>query len=704
MSSLRILRAKKSELIVQWSEEIKNSLSNWLSEKDFNNGYELSLISDNELEKQLAETQMAETFKKYHIHSINRIETFLKTFKSEYEDNLLHPIGFAKSINKIVSSIELPMEHYLIILKILERNFNKSLGVIYNKCFEVLQKMNLSSLSQNETHDNYEENYYNNGNNNMWEDQQVDGLNNYNNYNDDYLPNQNQPYNYGIPKQNKRIDPEIQAQLSRALLELFNLDNNVDQNQELNIPTNEFDDGVEGLLEFLKVREEQRNKKPNQKINTMSRTAVNSVLSVLQQDLPESVKEVAKNDHHSLTKRFKEEMMNKALQIGVREEDSLLNDKDEDAIDIVGMLFEIFLSERQIVSDVKENIAKLIAPYVKVALNDRKMFMHKNHPARRFLDVLAQACEGNKGVSAIEKNTLNKVNTSIDQLVVNFNEDLAIFELVESEVKNHINQQKALIEQIEKRTAEAQNGAERLEVAKKESLKVFEENTYMYPWAIQNLSALKAYWIQDYTMLKLRNEGNDEVLNELKEVLSGVKIIIENGLTENIKERLYSPMKKMLESSGILDNVASAAIKDIYTSLENAYNETPKEPISIIAPHVIEETVNPIYNEMMGDERFRFEQLMQYFKNLEIGTWVDFVKSDGTVINTKLSWISPISGRLLFVSSRGVRHAVESPEDLSRMVLMEKVRLRDFGVGQDAFERSFHQAIKNLGINSSVEE
>ncbi len=81
---------------------------------------------------------------------------------------------------------------------------------------------------------------------------------------------------------------------------------------------------------------------------------------------------------------------------------------------------------------------------------------------------------------------------------------------------------------------------------------------------------------------------------------------------------------------------------------------------------------------------------------LPVGTWLDFVDKEGRVQAGKLSWISPISSRLLFVNRRGVRFCVASPEELAVMVRLG--RLRTHVADDGAFDSAMQGVIERLDV------
>jgi hypothetical protein len=109
----------------------------------------------------------------------------------------------------------------------------------------------------------------------------------------------------------------------------------------------------------------------------------------------------------------------------------------------------------------------------------------------------------------------------------------------------------------------------------------------------------------------------------------------------------------------------------------------PVEPVHVIGPLTAEELQAVDFDNVTAE----------YFSRLPVGTWLDFIDKDNRIQAGKLSWVSPISARLLFVSRAGTRIAVASPEALAVMVKLERVRLhRD----DDAFYSAMQGVIDRL--------
>ena len=85
---------------------------------------------------------------------------------------------------------------------------------------------------------------------------------------------------------------------------------------------------------------------------------------------------------------------------------------------------------------------------------------------------------------------------------------------------------------------------------------------------------------------------------------------------------------------------------------------------------------------------------------LPVGSWVEFTGEDGSAQPAKLSWVSPISRRLLFVNRRGVRFCVASAEELAAMIRSGRLVVREINT---AFEHAMHQVLGKLNAQSEQE-
>ncbi|KAF1699873.1 DUF1631 domain-containing protein [Pseudoxanthomonas suwonensis] len=437
----------------------------------------------------------------------------------------------------------------------------------------------------------------------------------------------------------------------------------------------------------------------------LSQREMLSVLSLLQATPTATLRAAIGDQHESLSQRLKSEVLANASQLGVDPASTRLDPKDEDAIDLVGMLFDVLLDERDLNGRPRELIGRLVVPFVKVALLDRRMFVQKTHPARRLLNALAEACEGNQGESAAERTLLAKVEEIIERLVAEFNENLAIFMTLEEEFREFLEQHRRRVEITERRAAEIQRGQERLEQARlraQSELATRVEGIEL-PRAVSEF--LHNAWQHHVTLALLREGDTGEAFVEAMALADGMLDEVEearrNVVGKPWLQAWHPALLKVLGSVGLHGDAANAAIAAMHATLqavavarpelEKALPELPA--VALPQPAPVENS--PVDLAGLADAAQEFDKAdVEQIRNLAVGTWLDFIDKDGRVQPGKLSWISPISQRLLFVNRRGVRFCVASPEELAGMVRLGRLRMHVADEG--AFDAAMQGVIERL--------
>ena len=83
-----------------------------------------------------------------------------------------------------------------------------------------------------------------------------------------------------------------------------------------------------------------------------------------------------------------------------------LNQNDDGIIDVIGMLFDFILDDKNLVDSVKSLLSRLQIPIIKIALKDKSFFRTKNHSARKLLNELANAGLGVTDNITVQDNPL----------------------------------------------------------------------------------------------------------------------------------------------------------------------------------------------------------------------------------------------------------------------------------------------------------
>lgn len=434
-----------------------------------------------------------------------------------------------------------------------------------------------------------------------------------------------------------------------------------------------------------------------------------SVLQGLQSALPEGVRRAIEDPSQSLAQRIKQEMLQGAARVGVDPKQASLNPQDEDAVDLVGMLFEVLLDERDLERVVRDTIGRLVVPFIKVAMLDRRLFMQRTHPARRLLNALAEACEGNRGETPQERALVDKVREVVDRLLSEFNENVAIFETLEEEFRAFIEQHRRRIELAERRAAEAQRGRERLEQARALADAEIAARVAgrQVPPTVQ--SVLQRYWGHHLTVTALRDGHDSEKYRAAVAAGNAVIGALDASLVgETLLLPALAPMRaallQILATSGCVGDSAKEVIRAVAEEMRSLSRGEASDTVAPVVaaaepPALRAEPARPA-EESIGLRLSADPQDLDFdpsdaerIAQMAVGTWVEFTSEDGSAQPAKLSWVSPISRRLLFVNRRGVRFCVASAEELAAMMRSGRLTIREVNT---AFEAAMHQVLGKL--------
>lgn len=443
--------------------------------------------------------------------------------------------------------------------------------------------------------------------------------------------------------------------------------------------------------------------------------------------------------HIELVELLRSELLRTAVSLGRAQVGVQLEPHDEQALTMVGMLFDTLLDQGRFSREVRERLVRLYVPYAKVALLDRRMFAHKLHPARRLLNLFSESCDGNAGDAPAERELLTKVFEVSERLIDTFDEDPAVFAAVEAEFSDFLTRHRRRIALAEQRAAEAQRGKERLEEARLEATLELDSlvGKRQVPKPIGDF--LRRDWAHHLTMVALREGVESDAFRDAR--APGVKLWMallacESGVPP--PSGLLEELLPALKSSGHPDDAARAALADVIAALRAVMprpapapaaaattTRSPDPPPTATASTAdlsleagdapVEEKDAPVFELVSaapdsepstqaaavieGDIRFEVDashalpELVERARALTVGTWLEFIETDGSRQPAKLSWVSPISSRMLFVNRRGLRMCTISAEELAALMADGKVALREVDA---AFDRAMLKVLDQL--------
>ena len=365
---------------------------------------------------------------------------------------------------------------------------------------------------------------------------------------------------------------------------------------------------------------------------------------------------------------------------------------DEDTIDLVGMLFEFILEDRNLPAAMQVMLARLQIPYLKAAILDRKLFAHRQHPARRLLDSLAEQAKSWSEESDRDHRLHEKVKSIVDQLLHDFDDDMGIFERLLTDLQQFQDVNKRRSELAEQRVAESTRGREKLEQARRRAAREILDRigTQKLPPLMHGV--LARAWANHLVLTSLRqgedspefktalrfvdefiastHPANDATSRQtLRSMLPGIERALRHGLAnvafqeqdvERLLGQLHAYYRQQLGEppvQGEPQNVATAAEDAAMLSLPDS--------------------IQPVIDRQAAPEDILdAEELVEvppdspewhHVQALQPGNWLEFTLGDEAPARAKLSWISPMSGRYLFVNRRGLKVADYAPRELAAL-------------------------------------
>jgi hypothetical protein len=416
-----------------------------------------------------------------------------------------------------------------------------------------------------------------------------------------------------------------------------------------------------------------------------------------------------------------------ASQIGLAGGVQAMPTQAQDMLELVSMLFEALLDGRRLDEKARQALAKLVIPYVRVAMLDRRMFMQSSHPARRVLNLLVEAFETAAPEVSNYRSLREQAFNGVERIIADFDEDLRVFEKLEELLASELEVCRRRAELSEKRAADAQSGKERRHAAREAVSRFLGEAIVGKSLPSVLLDFLAGPWQHHHTVVTLREgeEGEGARLSRglLEALLRSndagaledpqalrpvvVEVMASSGQPGSAADELLVELSLALAIRGAPELAQSSQDADFGPEAPADFDPPPPEPgaavrVLVESPAVILQHT-PLPAETEVDDAFVVvsdaviaelpEDIVERYRAYPIGTWLDFVAEDGRVTSARISWTSPISGRRILSNRRGQRMLVASPEELAEMEIEGRIRARH---SESAFDQALHTIADRL--------
>lgn len=399
-----------------------------------------------------------------------------------------------------------------------------------------------------------------------------------------------------------------------------------------------------------------------------------------------------------------------AVTVQLREQigdEKHIDDDDGRIIDLVGMIFEYMLADKQLPDSVKAVLSYLHTPYLKAAFLDRRLFEKPEHASRQLLNCMAEA--GTRWVNSSGESQFKvfpKIKSVVRRILTEFNSDVALFDELFAEMQEFCQKVEHSVGLMERRAREKAEGEDRLREVKRRVMLEVRKRMQGHELPSHIIVLLLHPW-SDYLTFTLLRHGQESVL--WQEGLDNIEDIIwsiqpkvdanERNRLMLIQESLQSRVQSALETIAY-DQVKSNKLLDALSKSQMlALQNLETEPVAAERRAEMEAEVGEgLEQEVVDLDAFSEEEreVIENLRDIEFGTWIEFDQLDQyTNMCAKVAWFNSKTSRYMLVDRSGKQVAMKSGIEIARMILGSQARMLA-GSGKPFFERALENIFARL--------
>jgi len=434
-----------------------------------------------------------------------------------------------------------------------------------------------------------------------------------------------------------------------------------------------------------------------------------------------------------------------------------LGQVDSDVINLVSMLFDFILEDRQLHPVMKSLIGRLQIPVLKVALSDKDFFNRGGHPVRKLLNEMAVAAMGWTEKRPGQKDLLrDKIESIVRRVLGEFTTQVDLFEELLKDFSHFMDLDRRRRELVEQRLRDAEEGRARQERAAQAADELIRSRSQDHEIPQSVSQFLQEVWTRYLQWVALR-EGEDSELwsraadltghlvwsvdprpvqestrNDLLRAIPGIVDELRRSLQEiswdpfaidaairdlelahvDVFQRLVTapPSVEVVDQQAeeivdipvveaIADNgelVVEAEVVSPAMDLSSAQAETAAAPDAEALAPVVEEPEQAHEPDSCGSSDVDVDAVA--------GQWLALADSlrvgcwveitlDGSKIRCKLAAFIKATGKYIFVNRSGAKVAEYYRQDLASAMAAGEIGMLDDGL---IFDRALESIIDNL--------
>jgi hypothetical protein len=382
---------------------------------------------------------------------------------------------------------------------------------------------------------------------------------------------------------------------------------------------------------------------------------------------------------------------------------------DEDVINLIAMLFECILDDRNLPDSLKALIGRLQIPMLKVAVLDKSFFSRSSHPARRLLNEIATAAMGWGECDDHERGSLYlRIEQVVQRLLNDFVDDPAVFSELLADFLAFTSDERRRSELLEQRTRDAEEGRARTELARQRVEQVLNQALLGQVLPQRVVAFVQEAWSQVLLLTCLKH--GDQAAEWHADVQTMEQLIwsVQRHDEPDASQRLLALVPGLLKS--LRDGLSRSAFdpfatSEFFSELEALHVQLFERP----GPKLAQSVDTPVMVEVRQEVVLRTADegpvdtasvrlpeddagLLQV-DQLRLGGWVEFQEDEENTLRCKLAAIIEATGKYIFVNRTGMKVLERSRTDLALEFRRGAVRALDDTL---LFDRALESVIGNL--------
>lgn len=622
MDCTKIFRTERNDISHHFFINLNKALTT--SDTEIGEVEDLRLVNQDEMEEMVAITTMHSKAMSIYGVEVSHLEARLEYLEIMGEEGIdkeaLDPKHVCEIFQKTIEEIQMAIEVKLIFYKLFDQEVCSKLGVMYKTVNQIFIDNDILPEIIMETNKSEEVEYI----------EEVSS----------------RVATYYDPNENIATDfiPRTKEEISRVVNEFMSGDMTI-TGDEIDLPES-----------FLRAP----SKKDLDGKSCYERKEVVKALSKLQHKLSS----LHKNSENITPDEIKQELLDSISNENGGIVDKQVSLFDERSIDFVGMMFGAIADDTTVSQIMTNLIYQLQIPVMKIAMSDNTMFEDDEHPARETVDLLTAA---GKGINSEEDRLYSELEAIVDDILDDFDVDIAAFEKAVDELDIIIQKEEALTTETERQQQKQilQEHARHIVITQ---LKMISCNrkipNNVRPLVLKHWSTLmlnryirhgrnSEQWIQSVLLLKLLLKCMQPIRFQ-----SQYDLVKNNhmALIEAVNDELYQTQQ---DKNDISTQVSE--LKEYFLAM-----------IDEFGMKIVDEDNNDLSDEELDDDSSidTEEELQQIQQQTEIakqkiaqltsdtrpGVWYEIYNGEDRAIRRlKLSVILTDAAQLIFVDRKGIK-------------------------------------------------